>query len=411
MRAIVRLLGVWESRICSSWGRNISAVALGTVCTCVALSIGSLQVDAQITTEPATFAPERLQVLQSCSTYQNAWITTGVTRASGVSTPGRCRATDFVPLFNGVPLPANWQLSSYRYRETRLSSGRGKVCIQASDLQVTMSAQLRDSVMSWFSSPSAPACTTESHRVAAGADNIDLPTLNANGIVDQFRNALNSESPLETCQINSTIAETTMKQMIWERLHEIAQDEQAAWTTAEQAINNPGSGAADVCTAHCGLCASGWAGTMVCKKTATGPGDYHHDETQTWFVGGTPTQAPTGDPIYPTEWTATGSGEVQNGLPHPLSWTVNAMGAGTLKLISNPQGISFIRTNSEIVVHNGTTLGDAIDEFQFDSFPLPAAPVGATSVIGSKTYSGQKCDTPRGGAVCTVVCNWNMQKQ
>jgi hypothetical protein len=408
----VRRLGVWKSRICSSWSQNISAIALRTICTCVALSIGSLQVDAQITTVPATFAPERLEVLQACSTYQNALITTGVPRASGVSTPGRCRAMDFVPLFNGVPLPGNWQSSSYQYHETRLPIQRGKVCIEASDLLVTMSAQLQDSVMSWFASPSAPACTTEDNRVAAGEDlTFNLLTISANGIVGQFRNALNNEPLLTTCQSNLRIAETAMKQMIWDRLHGIAQDEQAAWTTSEQALNDPGTGAADRCTAHCGLCASGWAGTMVCKKTATGPGDYHHNETQTWFVGGTTTQAATGAPIYPTEWTATGSGGVSNGLLHPLNWTVNATGAGTLELDSNPQGISFQRTNSEITVNNGTTLGDAISEFQFDAFPSPAAPVGATSVIGSKTYSGQRCDTPRGGAVCTVVCDWNMQKQ
>jgi hypothetical protein len=318
---------------------------------------------------------------------------------------------DFVPLFNGVPLPANWQSSSYQYHETRLSIRRGKVCIEASDLLVTMSAQLRDSVMSWFASLSAPACRAEHDRVAMEAPlTFSMLTLSANGIVGQFINALNNEPPLKTCQSNLWVAERAIKQMIWDRLHGIAQDEQAAWTTAEQALNDPGTGGADRCTAHCGLCVSGWAGTMVCQKTATGPGDYYHNETQTWFVGGTPTQA-TGDPIYPTVWTATGSGGVSNGLPHPLKWTVNATGAGGLQLVSNPQGISFQRYNSEITVNNGTTLGDAISEFQFDTFPSPAAPVGATSVIGSQTYSGQRCDTPRGGAVCTVVCNWNMQKQ
>ncbi len=200
----VRLLDVWKSREGLSWSRNTAAIVLRTVCTCVALSIWLLRVDAQVTTTPVIFGPEHLEIQQDCPTYQNVLTSTGVTRAGGASAPGRCRAMDFQPLFNGVPLPANWQASSYKYHETLLPGGPGKtVCIEASGLEVTMSALLQSSELGWFISASAPACGSDLKRFSTAEQMAsDILNLSANGIVSQFGNVLHNDPPLKTCQRN-----------------------------------------------------------------------------------------------------------------------------------------------------------------------------------------------------------------
>lgn len=407
----VRLLGVWKLRVGSNWSRNTTAIVLRTVCTCVTLSIGLLRVDAQITTAPVIFGPEHLEILQDCTTYQNALTSTGITRAGGASAPGRCRAMDFQPLFNGVPLPANWQSSSYKYRETLLPGKR--VCIEASGLKVTMSALMHSSVLGWFVNSSTPACGSEGNRIANAADSaFGLLTLSANGIVSQFGNVLHNDPPLKTCQRNRKAAELTLQQLIWERLHVIAQDEQAAWTTSEQAINDPGIGAADRCTAHCGLCDPGWAGTIQCTKTVTDTGPYHyqHSETQTWFVGGTPTQVGALRTVYPTAWTMTATGR-KDGNP---SWTGNATGAGTLAVSSDAQGMHFGLTNSPIEVFNAFVPQMwAANEWQFAEIIQPIDSNNQVNGSNTDTMHAHSCGAPiaPGTAVCTVVCTWNMQKQ
>jgi hypothetical protein len=187
-----------------------------------------------------------------------------------------------------------------------------------------------------------------------------------------------------------------------QQLQTVADGEQQEWRQAEGPADTAGSGANNRCMPHCGLCApSGWVGTISCTKTVTGP-TYHHKEIQTWYVGGGPPPTSTGETVYPTEWTSTGSGG-----DGTETWNVNATGAGQLGVLTNAQGLSFERKNSEIVVFDaiqGSPTSYADYEFQFLAFANP---------IDSHTYTGQPCDAPAtpGNASCTVVCDWKLVLQ
>jgi hypothetical protein len=190
------------------------------------------------------------------------------------------------------------------------------------------------------------------------------------------------------------------------QLQALANAEQHAWMQSEPTFDSPGVGAANVCMPQCGVCApTGWAGQIKCVKTATGT-NYHHSETQMWFVGGGPPAAPTGQTLYPVRWTSTGSGANSS-----ESWTVNTSGAGQLAVFTNGQGLNFQRANAEIVVH-GAIQGSptSYDDYEYQFLPFGAAS-GDHRVMNSRTDPPQLCDTPPGASSCSVTCNWDLSLQ
>jgi hypothetical protein len=154
----------------------------------------------------------------------------------------------------------------------------------------------------------------------------------------------------------------------------------------------------------------GWGGQISCHKSVSGPFNYHHDETQTWDVRATVPQAPTGQTLYPFDWRSTGSGGRSFGATD-ATWTVTgAAGAGQLAVFANSAGINFARVNGPTVIHGGLAGSPTTyDDYEFLFLPF-TAPIGSTRAIGSRTYTGQPCDTPvtPAGSVCTVVCTWDM---
>jgi hypothetical protein len=154
----------------------------------------------------------------------------------------------------------------------------------------------------------------------------------------------------------------------------------------------------------------GWGGQILCHKNVSGPFNYHHDETQTWDVRATVPQAPTGRTLYPFDWRSTGSGGRSFGATD-ANWTVTgAVGAGQLSVFSNSAGINFVRVDGPTVIHGGLAgTPTSYDDYEFLFLPF-TAPIGSTRATGSRTYTGQPCDTPvtPAGSVCTVVCTWDL---
>jgi phosphodiesterase/alkaline phosphatase D-like protein len=154
--------------------------------------------------------------------------------------------------------------------------------------------------------------------------------------------------------------------------------------------------------------ATGWSGQVQCVKTVTGP-SYSNNETQTWTVAPGIPQAPTGQTLYPSQWTSTGSGSTAS-----QTWVINGSGAGKITVFTNGV-LNFARYTSEIVVPNGyqaTPPPDYPDyEYQWPAFGN--SDPNATHVQGSESTTSPACDSPvePGGSSCTVKCNWDFNKQ
>jgi hypothetical protein len=228
----------------------------------------------------------------------------------------------------------------------------------------------------------------------------------ADAIVTRIARTLGASPSVTACVANRIpgAAARALDAKVKALLQDTAVREQRLWMQAEPAVD-PTAGA---CMPHCGLCSSGWVGTITCTKAVTGPYNYHHQETQTWSVGGNSTQA-GGQTIYPTEWTAVGSGGKSM-----QTWVVHATGAGQLAVFSNSTGITFSRVNSQISVFNGiqATPPPSYTEFEYQFQPF-TGPTGSTQVTGSNTRTTAGCETPvtPGSSTCTVACTWKMTLQ
>jgi len=154
--------------------------------------------------------------------------------------------------------------------------------------------------------------------------------------------------------------------------------------------------------------APGWAGQVACVKTVTGP-NYSNNETQKWtVVGGIPAQ-PTGQTLYPTQWSSTGSGHSAS-----QTWVIQASGAGELAVITSQAGVSFARYNAQIAVPAGiqATPPPSYFDYEYQFSPFGNSDPNAQHVQGSSTVTSPACDSPvePGGSSCTVTCSWNFNK-
>lgn len=403
----------WISTTLRKWGpggggSRRCALALAMV------SLGASAAGAQpISGAPPVLSPDNVEPVQgACSVYQSTLTSQGITLPSGVTRPGSCRYSNFEPLFDGKTLADYWTSvtagTTRPFHRTIKGPNGLEMCATETGLTVTLSAQVQVSRLDWMSGqPSGTACSNEANRVdPAGTINTSILLGDANTVVNGAVQNLRATPSVTACTNRKKPGLTAALDLkVKARLQALADLEQQRWAQVEATLDSPGSGAANVCMPHCGVCSPGWAGQISCVKTVTGPG-YNHNETQNWFVGGA-TQLQAGQTLYPTEWTSTGSGG-----DSAESWTVNATGSGKLAVFSNAQGINFARANSEITVFNGihgTPTSYTDDEFQF----LPFLASGPTTAVDSHTYTGQPCDTPvtPGGSVCTVVCNWNLGLQ
>jgi hypothetical protein len=153
--------------------------------------------------------------------------------------------------------------------------------------------------------------------------------------------------------------------------------------------------------------ATGWSGPIVCRTLVSGPNGYHHDETQTWVVGG---RGLTVGPrtYYPVQWSAQGSG----GGPGK-SWTINstAMSDLTVTTVASTGIPIFDRTTTAIIIRDGIVGAPiSFDLHEIEFPPIVAASATATSVSGTWSRPTAGGDSPQqpGDSTGTLSCTWSL---
>jgi hypothetical protein len=153
---------------------------------------------------------------------------------------------------------------------------------------------------------------------------------------------------------------------------------------------------------------SGWSGPIVCHAVITGPGGYHHDETQTWMVGGVgQTVGPRTN--YPVQWSAQGSG----GDAVAKSWTINATAATDLSvtIVASTGLPTFDRTTTQIIIRDGIVgAPTSFDLYEMEFPGFVASSANATSVSGTWSRPTVGGDSPQqpGGSIGTLSCTWSL---
>ena len=383
----------------------------------VSLAIGTRAAAGPITASPAVFNDHAEAVQGSCADYRSA-LMTGVVDSHGGTHAGHCRYSELTPLFDGKPLADYWTaVTQGRTHPLRIVAAppRVGVCANVTILALTLSASVQVSRFEWQNSPAGgpgvqQMCTKEWQRVdPASTVHAGILQSRADSVIARVLRQLAPTPAFTACAIGRSpgALQRAIETKFKAALQAISDQEQFAWRQFELSQDDPGAGADNRCTPQCGVCTpTGWAGTISCTKTVSGPYSYNHHETQTWSVGGATSQNPTGQTLYPTAWTATG-----NGGKAGQSWHVNATGAGTLAVFPGAGGTTnFARANSQISVFNGiqgTPTSYTAYEYQFGPF---SSTDPQSAMDSAPPVTGQPCDTPvtPGGSTCTVLCSWDL---
>jgi hypothetical protein len=153
--------------------------------------------------------------------------------------------------------------------------------------------------------------------------------------------------------------------------------------------------------------APGWSGPITCRISITGPSGYHHDETQTWIVGGR--GVPSGPrTVYPVQWSAQGSGGGTG-----KSWTINSTATTdlTVTIVASTGVPIFDRTTTPIIIRDGI-VGTPIsfDLYEIDFPTIVASSATATTVSGTWSRPTSGGDSPQqpGGSTGTLSCAWSL---
>lgn len=153
--------------------------------------------------------------------------------------------------------------------------------------------------------------------------------------------------------------------------------------------------------------APGWAGPIVCRTAISGPSGYHHDETQTWIVGG-PGQTVGPRTTYPVQWSAQGSGGASG-----KSWLINSTATTDLAVTTVAStGIPiFDRTTTPIIIRGGivgTPISFDLYEIEFPTIVAGSASAASVSGTWSRSTSGGDSPQQPGGSVGTLSCTWSL---
>jgi hypothetical protein len=152
---------------------------------------------------------------------------------------------------------------------------------------------------------------------------------------------------------------------------------------------------------------AGWSGAVVCRVAITGPSGYHHDETQTWTIGGVgQTVGPR--TVYPVQWSAQGSG---GGVGK--SWTINSSATTDFSVTTVAStGIPlFDRTTTGIIIRGGIVGSPTSFDLYEMEFPgFTASSPTATTVTGTYSRPTVGGDSPQqpGGSTGTLACSWSL---
>jgi hypothetical protein len=155
--------------------------------------------------------------------------------------------------------------------------------------------------------------------------------------------------------------------------------------------------------------ASGWSGQIVCHLAISGPSNYHHDETQTWIVGGAAQPIASNRAYYPVQWSAQGSGGSVLG-----TWSINSTASTDLTVTIRLDGAPlFDRTTTGILIRRGLAgAPTSYDLYEMD-FPTIVGGSNATSVSGtwSRPSAGGDAPVQPSGSVGTLTCTWSLTNQ
>lgn len=150
-----------------------------------------------------------------------------------------------------------------------------------------------------------------------------------------------------------------------------------------------------------------WSGPIVCRTSISGPGGYHHEETQTWIISG-PGQTVGPRTSYPVQWTAQGFGGATG-----KSWVINSTSATDLTVTTVAStGIPFFdRTTTPIIIRRGIEGSPtSFDLYEIEFPSIVAGSAAATSVVGSWSRPTVGGDSPQqpGGSSGTLSCTWSL---
>ena len=154
--------------------------------------------------------------------------------------------------------------------------------------------------------------------------------------------------------------------------------------------------------------APGGSGEIVCRLAITGPSAYHHDETQTWFIGGPPQVVSSARTNYPVVWTAQGYG---GGIGK--SWTINTTAQANFSatVIASTGITGFDRTTTGVIIRDGIVgTPTSFDLYEIDFPAFSASSPAATTVSGtwSRPISGGDSPQQPGGSSGTLTCQWSL---
>ena len=151
---------------------------------------------------------------------------------------------------------------------------------------------------------------------------------------------------------------------------------------------------------------SGWSGQIVCNLAITGPSNYHHNETQTWTVGGPATPFASNRAYYPVQWSSQGSGGSTLG-----SWNINSTATTDITLTVRSDGApTFDRTTNTILIRGGLAGSPTSYDLYEMNFPVIVGGANATVVNGtwSRPSAGGDAPVQPFGSIGTLSCSWSL---
>jgi hypothetical protein len=182
----------------------------------------------------------------------------------------------------------------------RRPSGR-EWCVHAKGLAAAVGAVIETHRLAWTPTPAnRPMCSAEARRVDPGRSAIAaLAAVTADQLVQDAAAAFPDDT---FCSNDRRAAETALADGVLAALGGLAATAAQAWE-----LSRPVFDATAACAPSCGLCAAGWAGSIVCVNEYTNttkvdpntppPSVIYNDhlsETQTFAIGGAATPASKG---------------------------------------------------------------------------------------------------------------------
>jgi hypothetical protein len=379
------------------WGlpmKFLTAIILVLAFVTTVVSDGAMAapftVGQAVVAPPSTTSPPATN--STCNNY-NDYVSNSGAQLNG-NHPGYCQFSSAQITLNGVPFDKFWQDVSNPTVVLPLSEKPYDVsydgrCATAKKLKIDVSMQVQTSRSDWSGAAQVgQACVKEWNR-RSPATLVNMPT-NAAALsaLQRMVNYLNfslrkDPTILQSCGLTrQPVADLAKKIKNFMR----------PWVMWAQ-YSVPAEASGDECKLHCGVCSSGWAGTITAKRTYAGtttspPSGNSYKETDTYFVGG----ASSNPKNIPADWTSdsplTGSGTLGSST---FTWTLHAALAGQCDPMGNAVCLQTLPQG------NLVTFTDASSPGVYD-------PTGYTwSQDGGATKPGAAYETPTQNIMPNII--------